>query len=254
MSSSSGDEEENVGPRGVFARAAKPAPLRRAIAVDSDSSDSDSDAGEARVRRGGAQAVQRAASDSDSDSEGESIAALARGPSAWSLDTLSEAVWKLRLAKRDAVDTMIRNVKAGKFELSHYTKMYGPQIAAASCGYDDSKWTGDLLFGRLEELELATPVAIDAMREHVASGKFTLEHYVELWKLKISAAMAGGVSAAEKPQWTAKELFDKLLRYNIATEVAVESMERNLESGRFGLGHYVKMYQGKVAQAEARAR
>ena len=59
-------------------------------------------------------------------------------------------------------------------------------------------WTADALFGEVRAAGLANTEAVATMQMHVASGKFPLEYYVDMWAPKIAAVWrawdeAGGV-------------------------------------------------------------
>ena len=59
-------------------------------------------------------------------------------------------------------------------------------------------WTADALFGEVRAAGLANMEAVATMQKHVASSKFPLEYYVDMWAPKIAAAGrawdgAGGV-------------------------------------------------------------
>jgi hypothetical protein len=58
-------------------------------------------------------------------------------------------------------------------------------------------WTADALFERIRALHLADEVAVTTMRKHVASGRFSVEHYVDMWDAKIRGASA--LLSAEDP-------------------------------------------------------
>jgi hypothetical protein len=49
-------------------------------------------------------------------------------------------------------------------------------------------WTTDALFGKVRAAGLANTEAVATMQKHVASGKFPLEYYVDMWAPKIAAA------------------------------------------------------------------
>ena len=75
--------------------------------------------------------------------------------------------------------------------------MWQPKIAVAvltHAGLQESapmpsSWSEAALFAKLQELGLASEASVHVMRDHLRSGRFTLQHYIDMYRGKIDQAV-----------------------------------------------------------------
>lgn len=106
-------------------------------------------------------------------------------------------------------------------------------------------WSAASLCEAALELGAASGQQITAMRRHLASGRFGLEHFVEMYSPAIEAAALKQYAPSAKA-WTEAGLLGALADLELASPAAVQQMQRHLASGRFPLQHYVAMWQPTI--------
>lgn len=114
---------------------------------------------------------------------------------------------------------------------------------------------------------LATEASVSLMREHLASGKFTEEHYVRMWENRLAAESSKPVQpetleaqvsfvrqlsawatnpSSPKKHESLDSLFKEAVAQGLTSEAAVDHMLMNLEAGTFTEEYYRSMWQGRL--------
>eukprot|EP01052_Picozoa_sp_SAG31_P055082 SAG31_NODE_15010_length_775_cov_3.541420_1_plen_178_part_10 len=109
-------------------------------------------------------------------------------------------------------------------------------------------WTVESLAEAVYELGIASSHQVAAMRRHLTSGRYGLQHYVAMYASKIEAAALARYSP-DQNSWTEDAFLGALSELGLANSSAIATMKRNLATGRFPLRHYAAMWQPQIALA-----
>ena len=109
------------------------------------------------------------------------------------------------------------------------------------------------LFQQLALRKLADAAQIAKMQQNVRSGRFTMEHYEQVWAPKLAHVgpqrQLPAAAAAAPPDAPAElSLFQKLELHGLAPSAQIAKMQQNVRSQAFTMEHYEAVWAPKLAQ------